>query len=619
MTKSQKFTLLRIFLSAALLAFLMLCGDMLPALWYVKAALFLIPYLLIGYDTLLEALGGLFRGQMLDENFLMSVASVGAFAIGEYPEAVAVMLFNAIGELFEEYAVGRSRKSIAALMDIRPDHAVVERDGKTETVDPDEVKTGEIIVILAGERIPLDGVIIDGATSVDTAALTGEAIPRNLDAGDEVISGTVNLSGKIRVRVTAAFGESTVARILDLVENASAKKAKTEKFISRFAHIYTPVVVGAAILLAVIPSLLTGDWSVWIYRALSFLVTSCPCALVISVPLGFFGGIGVASKHGILVKGGNYMEALSRLETVVFDKTGTLTRGTFRVTELLPAENVTKEELLTIAAYAESGSHHPIARSLREALGKDIDESRIASITEESGKGLRAVIDGTAVLVGSEKLMQTQKIDFLPSAAIGTVVYVAVDGAFLGAIVIADEPKADAKEAIAALKQIGVGKTVMLTGDNEKTARAIGEALALDEIHAGLLPADKVDHVEALLKGKSPRKTLAFVGDGINDAPVLSRADLGISMGQIGSDAAVEASDIVLMDDSPMKISTAVKIAKKTMRIVSMNIILALAVKLGVLLLVATGVLGMWAAVFADVGVSVLAILNAMRIFKTKI
>ena len=616
MTSRQKKKLIRILISAVLLIALVVLGNRLPDFWYVKAILFFIPYIIIGWDILWKAVRGLFSAQFLDENFLMSIASVGAFIIGEYPEAVAVMLFYQVGTLFEEYAVGRSRKSIAALMDIRPDFAYLERDGEIQEVDPDEVAIGDIIVIRAGEKIPLDGIIIEGETTVDTSALTGESLPRDLVAGDAVVSGTVNLSGRLRVRVTQVFGESTVSKILDLVENASAKKAKTENFISKFARFYTPIVVISALVLAIVPSLITGEWSVWVYRALSFLVTSCPCALVISVPLSFFGGIGAASKKGILVKGGNYMEALSRLETVVFDKTGTLTKGTFRVTAVYPAKDTEKGTLLEYAALAESNTHHPIGKSIEEAYAKPIDESRIASVTELAGKGISAVIDGKSVLIGGEKLMRDEKIDHIPVSDIGTAVYVALDGKFLGSLVISDEEKADAKEAISSLRALGVRKTVMLTGDNEAVGKAVATALGLDEVYAGLLPANKVEKVEQLLAEKSEKAVLAFVGDGINDAPVLSRADLGIAMGAMGSDAAVEASDIVLMDDKPSKIASAVHIAKRTMRIVYSNIIFAIAVKILVLLLVAVGLVGMWAAVFADVGVSVLAILNAMRVLK---
>ncbi len=619
MTRRQKQKLLRILLAGVLFACALLAQPHLPALWYLKAACFLVPYLIIGTKILCHAATGIFRGQIFDEDFLMAIASLGAFAIGEYPEAVAVMLFFSVGELFEEYAVGRSRKSIAALMNIRPDVAYVERDGETLETDPEEVSVGDIILIRPGEKIPLDGIILEGSTAVDTSALTGESLPRDLLEGDTVTSGTLNLSGRIRVRVTSPFGESTVSKILELVENAAAKKAKTENFISRFARWYTPIVVISAVLLAVIPSLVTGEWSVWIYRALSFLVTSCPCALVISVPLSFFGGIGTASRRGILIKGGNYMEALAHLDTVVFDKTGTLTKGTFRVTAVRPAEGVTEEEVLTYAALAESGSNHPIARSIVTAFGEELDTARVTSLSEEAGHGIRAVIDGKAVLAGNEKLMQKEKVPYAPVSDTGTVVYVAVKDRSLGAVVISDELKPDAVSAIADLHTLGVRETIMLTGDNEKAAAAIAEKLKLSSYHANLLPGHKVEQVETLLAKTQKGKILAFVGDGINDAPVLSRADLGIAMGAMGSDAAVEAADVVLMDDKPSKIAAACRIAKRTMGIVYFNIVFALGVKLAVLLLTALGITNMWAAVFADVGVSVLAILNAMRIFNTKV
>ncbi len=618
MTTRQKRKLIRILISAALFFALLLCASRITENPLISLALYLVPYLIVGYDILLKAVKGIFRGQIFDENFLMTLASVGALVIAEYPEAVAVMLFYRVGELFEEYAVGKSRKSIAALMDIRPDYANLEKDGVLTEVDPEEVSVGDIIVVKSGEKIPLDGVIIEGTTSVDTAALTGEALPRELQTGDAVISGTVNLSGRIRVRVTQVFGESTVSKILDLVENASAKKAKTENFISRFSRYYTPAVVGAALLLAVIPSLFTGEWSVWVYRSLSFLVTSCPCALVISVPLSFFGGIGAASKHGILIKGGNYMEALSRCDTVVFDKTGTLTKGSFRVCGIHPASGVKEEELLAYAALAESNTHHPIGVSIVQAYGKTPDPSRIGEVTELTGKGILAVIDGERVLVGGEKLMAAEQIAWEPIEALGTVVHVSRNDHYLGALVIADEIKEDAKSAVDALRASGIKKSVMLTGDNARVGEAVGKALGLDEIHTDLLPADKVSRVEGLLSEKpSHGTTLAFVGDGINDAPVLSRADIGIAMGAMGSDAAVEAADVVLMDDKPSKIAVAIGIAKRTMRIVRTNIVFSLTVKLLVLLLAAIGVVGMWAAVFADVGVSVIAILNAMRILRS--
>ncbi len=614
MTRSQKIKLFRILLGASLL----IAACIVPAEGFWKIGLFLLPYLTVGYDTLWKAVRGCLRGQIFDEDFLMAVASAGAFIIGEYPEAVAVMLFNQIGVLFEQYAVGKSRKSIAALMNIRPDYANLEKDGVLTEVFPDEVAVGDIIVVKPGEKVPLDGIIEEGETSVDTAALTGESVPRTLRKGNAVISGTVNLTGLIRVRVTKIFEESTVSKILELVENASAKKAKAENFISKFSRFYTPCVVAAALLLSVIPPLFDGNWSEWIYRALTFLVISCPCALVISVPLSFFGGIGGASKCGILIKGGNYMEALSRCETVVFDKTGTLTKGTFSVTRVY-AESFTDEKtVLSLAALAEQHSNHPIAKSIREHFSGEIKES-LRNVKEISGKGVLAhTQNGAILLVGGEKLMRDERIAFEPLDEIGTVVYVALSGTYLGAIVISDRIKETAAEAIRNLKAIGIRKTVMLTGDGKKIGQSIADTLGMDEVYTDLLPADKVSHTEALLNGKNPKKTLAFVGDGVNDAPVLSRADIGISMGAIGSDAAIEASDIVLMDDDPKKIATAIKISKRTLRIAYQNIIFALGVKGIVLLLGAFGLVGMWIAVFADVGVSVIAILNAMRVLNVK-
>ncbi len=615
MTRKQKIKLVRILIAAAMLialAFVKTDGI-------VRLCLYLIPYAIVGYDILWKAFRGCLRGQMFDEDFLMAIATIGAFAVGEYPEGVAVMLFNQIGVLFEQYAVGKSRKSIAALMDIRPDYANLEKEGQIEEVSPEEVAIGDVIVIKAGEKIPLDGVIIEGKTTVDTAALTGESIPKTLCTGESVISGTVNLTGYIRVRVTKIFEESTVSKILELVENASAKKAKAENFISKFARWYTPIVVGAAVLLAVIPSLFDGMWNQWIYRALTFLVISCPCALVISVPLSFFGGIGGASKCGILIKGGNYIEALSHCETVVFDKTGTLTKGSFAVTEVRTANSADEKTVLAYAALAESDSLHPIARSILARAEHTPDASLLAEITEISGKGILAVTKkGEKILVGNEKLMQEEAISHTPCSAFGTIVYVAVNGKYLGAIVIADEIKENAADAVTALKNIGIQKTVMLTGDSHAVGHTVANRLGIDEVHAELLPADKVARVEDLLATKPKNKTLAFVGDGINDAPVLSRADIGISMGAIGSDAAIEASDIVLMDDDPKKIATAIKIAKRTLGIVYANIIFALGIKGIVLILGAFGVVGMWAAVFADVGVSVIAILNAMRVLNVK-
>ena len=615
MTKKQKIKIARILIAAAMLAAL----AFVPVEGIPRLCLYLVPYLIVGYDTLLKALRGCLHLQMFDEDFLMALATVGALIIGEYPEAVAVMLFNQIGVLFEQYAVGRSRKSIAALMDIRPDYANLEKDGTVVEVSPDEVAIGDIIVIKAGEKVPLDGIIEEGTTSVDTAALTGESLPRTLGAGDAIISGSINLSGHIRVRVTKIFEESTVSKILELVENASAKKAKAENFISKFARWYTPIVVGAALVLAVVPSLFDGNWNEWLYRALTFLVISCPCALVISVPLSFFGGIGGASKCGILIKGGNYIEALARCETVVFDKTGTLTKGNFAVTAIHTANGIDENTVIAYAALAESDSSHPIARSIRE-YAKNIPETEtLAELTEISGRGILAVTKkGEKILVGSERLMQSEGITYIPSADLGTVIYVAVDNVYLGSIVIADAIKANAKDAITSLKAVGIHRTVMLTGDSRLVGSTVARTLGIDEVHAELLPADKVAHTEALLEAKSKHKTLAFVGDGINDAPVLSRADIGISMGAIGSDAAIEASDIVLMDDDPQKIATAIRIAKRTLSIVYQNIVFALGIKGLVLLLGALGIANMWAAVFADVGVSVIAILNAMRVLNIK-
>lgn len=615
MTHSQKIKLARILIGAALL----LAVIMIPAEGLLKCALFLIPYLVVGYDTLWKALRGCLRGQFFDEDFLMAVASLGALIIGEYPEAVAVMLFNQIGVLFESYAVGKSRKSIAALMDICPDRANLEKDGEITEVSPDEVAVGDYIVVKAGEKIPLDGIVEEGSTTVDTAALTGESMPRTVRAGDEVISGTVNLTGMIRVRVTKIFEDSTVSKILELVENASSKKAKAENFISKFSRFYTPSVVSAAILLAVIPSLFDGAWSTWIYRALTFLVISCPCALVISVPLTFFGGIGGASKCGILIKGGNYIEALSRCETVVFDKTGTLTKGTFTITAVHAEAHADKNTVLHYAAIAENNSNHPIAKSICEYCKEEVSHISLSEVTELSGKGICVRTEaGEEILVGNEKLMLEKNVSYRAVSEIGTVVYVAVNGKFFGSLVISDEIKSTAKDAVHNLRRIGIRKTVMLTGDSKKTGTAVANTLGIDEVYTELLPADKVSHAETLLKQKNPKKTLAFVGDGINDAPVLSRADIGISMGAIGSDAAIEASDIVLMDDDPKKIALAIRIAKRTLSIAYQNIFFALGVKGVVLLLGAFGIVGMWAAVFADVGVSVIAILNAMRVLNIK-
>ena len=549
----------------------------------------------------------------------MCIATIGAFVIGEYPEAVFVMLFYQIGELFQGYAVGKSRKSISDMMDIRPDYANIRRDGQLVRVDPEEVKAGDTIVVKPGERVPLDGIIISGTSSLDTAALTGESLPRQIEAGDDVISGCINISGILEIQVTKEFGQSTVSKILELVENSSSKKAKAENFITKFAKYYTPCVVIGALLLAVLPPLILGGsaqvWGEWINRALIFLVISCPCALVISVPLSFFGGIGGASKLGILVKGGNYLEVLSKTGYVVFDKTGTLTKGVFNVTAIHP-DHCSEAELIELAAYAESYSNHPIACSVKDAYGKDIDQSRISDVKEISGHGVEAVIDGRRIFAGNDKLMNEAGVQWHPCHRTGTTVHIAIDGAYAGHLVISDEVKPDSKEGISALKKLGIIKTVMLTGDAKEVGEAAAKELGLDEVHTQLLPADKVEKVESLLKEKEQRgkKTaLAFVGDGINDAPVLSRADVGIAMGAIGSDAAIEAADIVLMDDKPSKIASAIKIAKRTMVIVHQNIIFALAVKLAVLILGAFGVANMWEAVFADVGVSVIAIVNAMR------
>ena len=614
MSRKQIQTLCRILAGAALL----LAAVLIPARGILRLLLVLVPYLLAGGDVLWRALRNILRGQVFDENFLMAVATIGAFCIGEYPEAVLVMVFYQVGEWFQGYAVGRSRSSIAALMDIRPDHANLETPDGLRQADPEEIAVGDVIVVKSGERIPLDGTVLEGRSTVDTAALTGESLPRETGPGDAVISGCINIGGLLRVRVSKPYGESTVAKILDLVENSSSKKARAENFITRFARIYTPLVVMAAVLLAVLPPLLFQEaWGIWIQRALIFLVISCPCALVISIPLGFFGGIGGASRRGILVKGSNYLEALSRAEIVVFDKTGTLTKGTFTVTAVHP-DILPEDRLLELAALAESYSDHPISRSLREAYHKEIDASRVTGTEDIPGHGVSARVDGRLVQAGSGKLMERMGIPYRNCHRTGTIVHVAVDGEYAGHIVIADEIKPDAADAVAALKSQGVRKTVMLTGDQPAVGESVAEALGIDEVHAGLLPADKVDHVEQLLGEKHGRGTLAFVGDGINDAPVLSRADIGIAMGALGSDAAIEAADVVLMDDKPSKIADAIRISRKTRRIVQQNIVFALGVKLLVLVLGACGVASMWAAVFADVGVSVLAILNAMRALRVE-
>lgn len=615
MTKKQKKMLSRILISAVL--FLLLYTV--PAQGVVRLLLYLIPYAVIGWDVLWRAVKNIRNGQVFDENFLMSIATIGAFGCGEYPEAVAVMLFYQVGELFQSVAVGRSRQSIAALMDIRPDYANMERDGQLVQVDPDEVAVGDTIVIKAGERVPLDGIVTQGNSALDTAALTGESLPRDVAAGDEVISGCVNLSGLLHVRVTRPFGESTVAKILDLVENSSEKKAKAEHFITKFARYYTPAVVFAALALAVIPSLLLeGGWGVWVPRALNFLVVSCPCALVISIPLSFFGGIGGASKHGILVKGSNYLEALARAGIVVFDKTGTLTRGTFEVTVIHP-QQLSEQELLELAALAEHFSTHPISLSIQAACRPAPDPARVTDVKEIAGRGVQAVVDGRTVLAGNQKLMDQFQISFEDRCRhMGTIIHVTVDGEYAGHIVISDQPKPEAAQALSDLKAAGVRRTVMLTGDAQSAAEGVARELGLDEFHAELLPGDKVDQVERLLAQKQPKENLVFVGDGINDAPVLSRADIGVAMGALGSDAAIEAADIVLMDDDLSKLAQAVRIARKTLSIVRQNIVFALAVKGLVLVLSALGYVGMWWAVFADVGVSVLAILNASRMLRAK-
>lgn len=588
-----------------------------PIFKYIEFSAFLIAYIIIGGEIVLRAMRNIRNGQVFDENFLMSIATIGAFILGEYAEGVAVMLFYQVGELFQSYAVSRSRRSIAELMDIRPDYANVMKDGKLIQVDPDDVAIGDTIVVKAGERIPLDGVITDGRSALDTSALTGESVPRDVDTGDSVISGCINQTGKLTIEVTKVFGESTVSKILELVENASDKKSKSENFITKFARYYTPIVVYAAIALAVIPSLIIGAsslevWKVWIYRALSFLVISCPCALVISVPLSFFGGIGGASKSGVLVKGSNYLEMLANTEIVVFDKTGTLTKGNFVVSEV-NAININKDELIEIAAYAEDYSSHPIAASIKKAYGKTIDFSIIKDIEEIAGHGVQASINGKIVLAGNIKLMKLKNIQYEERLFTDTVVHIAIDGIYAGNIIIADEIKADSAQAIHDLKAAGVKQTVMLTGDAEAIGKKVAAQLKLDKAYTELLPTDKVEQLEKLMNEKSSKSMLAFVGDGINDAPVLARADVGIAMGGLGSDAAIEAADVVIMTDEPSKIATVMRISRKTLRIVKQNIIFALGVKAIVLLLGALGYADMWGAVFADVGVSVIAILNSVR------
>ena len=621
MNKKQKRTLWRIILSAVLLAALIVLdklGVLEPLPWWGKLGCYLIPYLIIGLDILWEAVEHIFHGQVFDENFLMAVATVAAFGIGEYPEAVAVMLLYQVGELFQSCAVDKSRRSISALMDIVPEYANLETpEGLAET-DPEEVPVGSVIVVKPGERIPLDGVVLEGESHVDTAALTGESVPRTARPGSELISGCVNGQGTLRVRTTKAYADATVTRILELVENASSRKARTENFITRFAKWYTPLVTVGAVLLAVLPPLCFGqDWGEWIRRACIFLVVSCPCALVISVPLGFFGGIGAASRKGILVKGSNYLEALSKLSTLVFDKTGTLTKGEFKVSALRPAVG-TQEELLELAALGESYSNHPIAASVREAYGREPALRRVQAAREVAGQGVLAELDGQELLVGSARLLQERGVDFTPSQEAGTLVYVALGGLYRGVIVISDGLKEGAAEALAGVKKAGVGKTVMLSGDRRQAAEAVAKTLGLDGVEAELLPQDKVSALEKLLAAQTQGRTLGYVGDGLNDAPVLTRADVGIAMGSLGSDAAIEAADVVIMDDDLRRLPTAIRIARKTLRIVKQNIVFALSVKFVILILGALGIANMWLAVFGDVGVSVIANLNSMRTLRTK-
>lgn len=620
MNKKQKKMLTRILIAAAMLIAL----KLIPVTGILQLALYLVVYGIIGYDILKKAWKGILNRQVFDENFLMAVATIGAFALaidersGDYVEAIAVMLFYQIGELFQSYAVGKSRRNISALMDIRPDYANIEHDGQLEKVAPDEVKIGSVIVVQPGEKVPLDGVILSGTSSLNTSALTGESLPRDAKEGDEVISGCINMTGVLRIQTTKEFGESTVSKILELVEDSSSHKSKSEAFISKFARVYTPAVCYSALALAILPPvvrLLTGNsaqWGEWIYRALTFLVISCPCALVISIPLSFFAGIGGASKEGVLIKGSNYLETLSQVKTVVFDKTGTLTQGVFEVSGVHHNE-MEDEKLLEYAALAECASSHPISKSLQRAYGKEIDRDRVSDIQEISGKGISAKVDGHDVLAGNSKLMELNRIAFIDCHSVGTIIHMAIDGEYAGHIVISDVVKPHAKEAIERLKHSGVEKTVMLTGDTRRVAEQVAKDLGVDEVHSDLLPADKVAQVEKLLAAKGDKDKLAFVGDGINDAPVLSRADIGIAMGAMGSDAAIEAADVVLMDDDPMKIAKAIRISRKCIGIVYQNIVFALVVKFACLALGALGIANMWAAIFADVGVMVLAVLNAIR------
>lgn len=620
MSKKQKKMLVRIIIAAAL----MIALHFVPVQGYARFVLYLVPYLIIGYDILIKAFKGIKNRQPFDESLLMAIATIGAIIIaltdsGDYTEAIAVMLFYQVGEWFQSYAVGKSRRNISELMDIRPDYANIEKDGKLEQVDPDEVEPGSVIVVRPGEKVPIDGIILDGDTTLNTSALTGESLPREAHEGDEVLSGCINMTGVLKIRTTKEFGESTVSKILDLVENASSRKSKSEQFITKFARIYTPAVVYSAIALAVLPPLvrmaaldMAPDWETWIYRALTFLVISCPCALVISIPLSFFAGIGGASNAGVLVKGSNYLETLSQTQYVVFDKTGTMTQGVFEVNGI-HHNKMEDEKLLEYAALAESASSHPISKSLQRAYGKDLDRSRVSDIKEISGNGVTAKVDGVSVAAGNAKLMKRLGIDYIDCHSIGTIIHMAVDGTYAGHIVISDIVKPHAKEAVAALKAAGVQKTVMLTGDARNVAEQVASSLGIDQVYSELLPADKVAKVEELLEEKPEKAKLAFVGDGINDAPVLSRADIGIAMGAMGSDAAIEAADIVLMDDDPMKIAKAIRISRKCLRIVYENIWFAIGIKLICLVLGAVGIANMWLAIFADVGVMIIAVLNAIR------
>ena len=643
MKKKQKKALIRILISALLLALLIISykiigpketdsGDIIPGLinepvWFI---LYMIPYFIIGYDILLKAVKGIFRGRVFDENFLMAVATVGAIVLalikknGDYTEGIAVMLFYQIGEFFQSYAVGKSRKNISALMDIRPDYANIEKDGQLVRVSPDEVEIGSIIVVQPGEKVPIDGTVIEGTSSLNTSALTGESLPRDVSEGDAIISGCINLTGIIKVKTDKEFGESTVSKILELVENSSSNKSRSEAFISKFAKIYTPAVCISALLLALLPPIVNmlilksdAQWGVWIYRALTFLVISCPCALVISIPLSFFAGLGGASKAGVLIKGSNYLENLSYTNYVVFDKTGTLTKGVFNVNDI-HHNTIPEESLIELAALAECASSHPISVSLKTAYGKDIDRARVTDLTEISGHGIKAVVDGKEVLAGNDKLMKKEGINYKPCHMSGTIVHIAINGEYAGHIVISDELKDDSVEAIKKLKDSGIGNLIMLTGDSDLVAKEVATTLGITEYHSSLLPADKVEKVENLIKNKNAKQTLAFVGDGINDAPVLARADIGIAMGSMGSDAAIEAADVVIMDDNPLRIVKAIKISKKCLRIVYENIVFALGIKFACLILGALGITNMWIAIFADVGVMIIAVLNAIRALNTK-